>query len=110
MSDKLYRYESVRYSVTIDAEREIFGTSKAQLRLHEYEIHSETPKGYWIGLFGSKDRWVSKTSRKRFAHPSKEEALEGYRQRKLSYVRHATSNLHRANEDLSLADNQKMTL
>lgn len=106
MSEKrFYRYESIRCSAVIDPEREIYGISRPQLVLYEYRMHSETPKGYWIGYlaFGGKDRWISKTSRKRFAHETKEAALEAYIKRKEAYVRHCKERLNRAQEDLALA-------
>ena len=107
--EKLYRYESVRFSTVIDAEREIYGVTKAKLRCNEYSVTAETPKGYWVGYWkGNKDRWVHKTSRKRFAHPTKEEALEAYRQRKLSFLRHSKARLARAEEDLALVEPEKV--
>lgn len=54
-----------------------------KVALEEYNLHKETPKGYWIG-YGSlsgligKSIWVSKTSKKRFAYPSKQEALNNF--------------------------------
>tara|TARA_R110002020_G_scaffold363217_2_gene575501 strand:- start:1656 stop:1982 length:327 start_codon:yes stop_codon:yes gene_type:complete len=97
--DYLYRYESIRYSVTIDADRDLYGVSAARLELYEIPIDATTPKGFWIH---GKTKWVSSTSRKRYAHPTKDEALEGYKHRKLAYVKHASSNLRRAEEDLRL--------
>lgn len=108
MIKKLYRYESKRWSVCVDSEMEIF-TSRLELCLKSYNIVSETPCGYWITFCsGTKDKWVSKTSRKRFAYPSKEEAKEAYRQRKLAYIRHSQSRLKRAKEELSLLDSMLM--
>lgn len=106
---KFYRYESVRYSVTIDPDREIYGISMPKLVLHEYRMHSETPKGYWIGYmaFGGKERWISKTSKKRYAHETKEAALEAYKKRKEAYVRHCKERLKRAQEDLALASDER---
>jgi hypothetical protein len=101
---KFYRYESRRYSVTICPDREIFGTSKAELQLIEFKLHSETPKGHWIGIWGGKDTWVSKTSKKRYAHPSKDEALQSYVARKKAFVRHSKNRLRRAEEDLALVE------
>lgn len=89
MKDKqkeFYRYELERVShggYDIDGEfiNAIF--SETKLRLITYNLFKETPKGYWIG-FGSLDigslhsvwkKWVSKTSKKRFAYPTKKEAL-----------------------------------
>lgn len=100
---KFYRYESKRYSIVIDADCDIYGVSPARLELSEYQLHSETPKGYWIGFLGGKDVWVSKTARKRYAFPTKEEAMEYYKHRKMSYVKYAKAKLKRAEEDLALA-------
>lgn len=102
---KLYRYEAMRYATVIDAEYEVYGVSKARLELHEYQVAAETPKGYWISWFGTaKDKWVSKSSKKRFAHPTAEEALEAFRHRKRAFVRHSEKRLQRAREDLELVE------
>jgi len=102
-AETLYRYEAMRYSVVIDAEMELFGVSRARLELREYKVVAETPCGYWITFgFGGKDKWVSKTSRKRFAHPTVDGAKLAYRKRKRAFVRHAKAQLKRAEEDLSL--------
>jgi hypothetical protein len=91
--------------VILDAEREIFGTSRASLHLEEWLVTKETPKGCWVGYHqGHKFRWVSNTSKKRFAHPTKQEALNAYKQRKISFVKHSKARLNRALEDLSLVD------
>jgi len=101
---KLYRYESKRYSMIVDAEMEIYSTSAARLVLDEYEVTSETPKGYWVSYCfpNAKDKWVSKTAKKRFAYPIKEDALKQYKIRKEAYVRHSLARLKRAEEDLGL--------
>jgi hypothetical protein len=99
---KMYRYESRRYSVTIDAEAEIFGVSYPKLQLIEYNIHSETPCGYWYGYFGEKDHWCSKTSRKRHAHTTKEAALTAYIERKKAFLRHSENRVKRASQDLAI--------
>jgi len=55
------------------------------VELRTYDLISETPKGYWIGylnLFGNRmgdwQKWTSKTSKKRFAYPTKEEAMTNF--------------------------------
>lgn len=84
----------------------------------EYEGHAriiervfylvrKTPKGYWIsadrnykeGSIGFKwhrKRWVSKTTRKRYAYPTKEQAMEGFVARKRRQVTILTAQLERA--------------
>lgn len=66
---KFYRYEAVQY------------TSYRTIKLIELTLYKETPKGYWIGYgepeegtIASEHIWVSKTAKKRFAYPTKEEA------------------------------------
>lgn len=49
----------------------------------EYTVVSETKCGYWIQLYlGGQKRWVSKTSTKRFAYPTLEEAKKSFILRK----------------------------
>lgn len=46
----------------------------------EYQLINETPKGYWIWIVGDTGttKWVSKTSKKRFAYPTKKEAIDNF--------------------------------
>lgn len=45
----------------------------------DFLINGETEKGYYIN---GNDKWVSKTSKKRYAHLSKQEAIQSYVARK----------------------------
>lgn len=69
-----YRYED---KATVDGIRVI---------LKQYELVNETPKGYWITYSWDHrnefKRWVSKDGKKRFAYPSKEEAMINFTKRK----------------------------
>jgi hypothetical protein len=51
------------------------------LYIKRYKVLRYTPKGCWISDLGI-DRWVSLSSRKRFAYPTKEEAVKSYTLRK----------------------------
>lgn len=52
--------------------------------LNEYQLIKETPKGYWINVYYNEfNKWVSKTSIKRYAYPTKKEALNSFIQRKI---------------------------
>lgn len=84
---KFYRYEFVQYASldeTGDLVKPMLPNPTIELR--EYNLHKETPKGYWIG-YGeprkllSSSRWVPKTSRKRYAYPTKKEAMESFKAR-----------------------------
>lgn len=79
---KFYRYEAVQYAVIgDDGEYTSSSIPNPKLELREYDLLKETPKGYWIG-YGSLSyskynwkKWVSKTSKKKFAYLTAEEAL-----------------------------------
>ena len=70
----LYRYEDMK---TWDG---------VLVYLLKFPVIKETPCGYWfltLNYHGmDTKRWVSKTSRKRFAHPTIEGAKESFRCRK----------------------------
>ena len=90
-----YRFEDRRYSVTIDAELEIYG-SRLDVELREYYVHHHTPKGVWLTLFRSKglpfkdywSRFVLKSATRKFACPTIELAKESFiaRKRKQSSI------------------------
>lgn len=74
---KFYRYEEIQYS-----------RIGIKVLEREFEFLSETPCGYWIKLFEMFDdkKWVSKTAKKRFAYPTREEALSSFIARKTRQV------------------------
>jgi hypothetical protein len=85
---KFYRYEIVEYAVS-DSEGEYVNPTvpNPKVEVREYDLLKETPKGYWVG-YGDLGynkynwkKWVSKTSKKRFAYPTKEEALVNFTKR-----------------------------
>lgn len=56
--------------------------------LLEFRVINETTCGYWISDFhGIIKKWVSKTGKKRYAYPTKDEAFESYLIRKMRYVK-----------------------
>ena len=86
-TDKLfYRYEARTYAVLgMDGDYESPKFPNPKIQLMTFNLHKETPKGYWIGYgFYAPDNlranstWVSKTARKRYAYPTKEEAMDNY--------------------------------
>ena len=82
-----FRYRIVEYGYT-DINGELISPSipNPTIILDEYNLIKETPKGYWIGygeygnpnVFQSLNKWVSKTSKKRYAYPTKEDALNNF--------------------------------
>jgi hypothetical protein len=92
---KFYRYDKMTTAGFLDSDYPVkVISSYTRLVCHEYNLFKETPKGYWIG-YGSlgglhgKQRWVSKTSKKRYAYPTKEEALNNFikrTERRIEYL------------------------
>ncbi len=88
---KFYRYEAVNYASIDEFGDFTTGFPNPTIELRTLNLHRETPKGYWIGYgkpgqYSSKGRWVSKTSKKRFAYPTKEEALNNFVLRKTRQI------------------------
>ena len=72
---QFYRYESVDYAVSDgfgDFTNSKYPNPKLELRV--FSLDKETPKGYRI----DNGKWISKSSKKKYAYLSKEEALKNY--------------------------------
>lgn len=65
---KFYRYDIVR---RVDGMDRIYG----QPVLSTFNLVKETPKGYWIDVWMG-NKWVSKYGKRRYAYPTKEEAIQ----------------------------------
>lgn len=62
-----------------------------------YSIIKETPKGHWIEInWPGNKKWVSKTSKKRYAHPTEKEAIYSLMRRKRIQIELLTSQLKSA--------------
>ena len=85
-----------------------------KVRLITLNLHKETPQGYWIGwgryapdYLRGNSRWVSKTGRKRYAYPTKEEAMTSFLARKEKQVKILKAQLRKA--EGALHEGKKMT-
>ena len=95
-----YRYEDVLLNWDY-----FLNKAKVEIYLNDYEMLRETACGYWINTSGygkSYERWVRKTSRKRFAYPTKYEALINFKHRKQRQIKLLEVNLSRAKAALDL--------
>jgi len=77
-----------------------------EIRESHYDLLRETPRGYWIEKYGF-EKWVSKTSRKRFAYPDRKQALRNFIARKERQIKICTSSLSSAKIALNQAENMK---
>lgn len=101
---KFYRYVDVQYEMG------------PRIELRTFYMVRETPKGYWIHnsptfkegggtiyFVGDRKRWISKTSRKRYAYPTKKEALLAFKARKRRQIDILEYRANRAKLALSAA-------
>jgi hypothetical protein len=101
-----YRYDDIQYASPLD-EYERVGIGEIKVHLQEYRVVKETPKGVWLqqqssfSKFGDSDRrFVLKDARKRFACPTKEQAMESFEARKKAQIRIYTARIKRAEKAL----------
>ena len=77
---QFFRYEWQEYA-SHDYDGELISPlfPNPKLELRTYDLIKETEKGYWIGYKGfSFKKWIPKKSKKRYAYPTKEEALQNF--------------------------------
>ena len=77
---QFYRYECQEYA-SHDYNGELIASPhpNPKLELRTYDLLKETEKGYWIGYQGfSLKKWIPKKSKRRYAYPTKEEALTNF--------------------------------
>jgi len=90
-----YRFEEVHYA-----------NIGIKVLERKYTLLKETPKGYWIkpiwDISMTRDfktchrKWVSKTAKKRFAYPTKEEAIVNFKTRKKRQIQILTAKINNA--------------
>jgi len=91
-----YRYDQIEYE------------DGPALRESTFSLIKETPCGWWIfqayPFNNPKKRWVSKTARKRFAYPTRKEALVNFIARKRRQISMLNYQLDRAGQAQELAE------
>ena len=86
-----------RYQESMHAECSV------RLDLHEYVILKTTKHGAWIDVWGVK-KFVKLDARKRYACPTKEEALASFRARKQRQIKLLRAQLTKAETALNLSE------
>jgi len=81
MISKYYRFEDYLESSGVDEWDNSLGPPIQRVRIREFDVEKETPKGVWIRGFMFR-RFQLKECRKRFACPSVELAMESFMARK----------------------------
>ena len=103
MIEYLYRYEDILYAVLNDWEE--VADSYVKIEERKYRVVKETPCGYWISFEDRK--WISKTSKKRFAYPTKKEARDSFKARKTRQIEILTKQIDRAKTALNIISKEK---
>lgn len=106
VGDTWYRYVDVHYAPPLDEWERPLGRGDIKVHLEIYKVIKETPKGVWLGrdFLGyacSGRRFVLHSSRKRFACPTKDEAMVSYIARKKAQIRIYTARLESAQRALN---------
>lgn len=89
MTEVYYRYDEVAWSAGADEYGDPISRrpgSGITVECYEYEVISRTPKGVWISVYGDK-RFVNNDWAKRYALPTKEEALKSFIARKTRQIK-----------------------
>jgi hypothetical protein len=81
----LYRYEDRRCSAGVDEFDNPYPGYHLEFSCRKFEIIKRTPKGAWIRMFMEKPKFILLTAHKRYACPTKLEAIQSCRARKNRY-------------------------
>lgn len=99
----LYRFDDVSYASS--NEDGDYSTSSEHVELTAYPIHKLTFKGWTLESYsGSRRRWVSGFTSKRFALPTVEEAMKSFIKRKTRQAQIYESRAKRARRMIELAE------
>ena len=107
MREYFYRYHDVLYS---SGSEEFFNYGiSVRLYLTRYLVVKHTPKGVWLcthSLDDQPDKFILLSATKRWACPTKEEALESFKKRKQRQISILSGQIARANEALFKANEE----
>ena len=88
-SERWYRYEIVRYSNGVDEFDDPLPGYSVAVELRDFIVLRHTLNGVWIETWSGGKRFVLKRARKRYACPTKKEALDSFiarQQRRISIL------------------------
>lgn len=94
VAKEVYRYTEVVFAPPLDEFEAPIGKPRVELRLETFKMLRPTPCGVWIDNDGD-EKFISLRSKKRFACPTKVEALESFLARKARQYLILTSQLDR---------------
>ena len=112
MTEYLYRYEEVRYSLGVDQFDDPYPGYRLVVHCVKYKIIRRTPKGVWIRYYDNlialdedkNKKFVLLTARKKFACETKEEARKSFIARKKRQIEILKAHLEQAETSLYIAE------
>jgi len=89
----------------------LYSAGQMRLKVRMFRVTKVTPKGVWItgedyrySQYGTKERFVLNSAKKRYAYTTVDEALASYRIRKERHIHHLESRLLVARAGLKYAE------
>ena len=101
-----YRYEDFRQAAPMDEYESPTGEGRPDIQLFIFKVLRHTPKGVVIDLDGG-DRFILSAARKRFACPTKEEAMESFLARKNKQLEILRSQINHVKHVIEIAEGMK---
>ncbi|HTS04767.1 MAG TPA: hypothetical protein VMP68_04225 [Candidatus Eisenbacteria bacterium] len=109
VAQRWYRYEAKRNGFW-DNDNDHFEFTGMRLVMFEYSVAKTTPKGVWLQESINHKRFVLRDARKRYACPTKKEALESFLARKQKHLRIERQRVQEIEESIALAQYKLETL
>ena len=81
-----FRVTDGKWAPPLDEWERPIGDGESFVQIHSFRVVKVTACGVWLDAFGAR-RFVLRDSRKRFACPTKKEALDSFRARKTAQLR-----------------------
>jgi len=107
MTEVLYRYDMVRWSLGVDQWDNSIPGHSLTVRCSEYHIIRRTPQGAWIEANGG-EKFVRLTARKQFACETRELAAESFRRRKQRHLGILKAQIEDVEKALKLIDKETL--
>jgi len=95
----LYRYSRFWYD-----------ENRVRVHLDQYLVLRETPEGYWFSIDSYHKKWTSKNTLRRYAYPTKKEALTSFIARQKRSIALCNRNIYAAKKAMEEATNILNTL
>jgi hypothetical protein len=93
-----YRVVDGRYAPPLDEWEYPVGQGRVYVSIHEYRVTRETPKGVWL----DNGRFVLRDARKRWACPTRDEAVESFLARKRRQLRLLNSTVSQVEQAVTM--------